>query len=107
MVSEPAKAARRRGSQPRPAPMQDWLPMAMSRRRPPSRGPSAAARASPKGRLVAPTKEAGNRTPARGCCRGQPCRPQGLLPLGRAAAGGQRQPPPAYGAVAAAVVVAV
>ncbi|RRT32280.1 hypothetical protein B296_00048156 [Ensete ventricosum] len=45
-----AKATRRRGGQPRPAPMQSRPPMARLRPRPPARGRLVAARASPKGR---------------------------------------------------------
>ncbi|RRT58490.1 hypothetical protein B296_00027391 [Ensete ventricosum] len=48
------KAARRRGGQPRPAPMWGRPPTAKPWPRPPTRGRLAAARASPKGRPAVP-----------------------------------------------------
>ncbi|RZS15417.1 hypothetical protein BHM03_00047254 [Ensete ventricosum] len=44
------KAIRRRGGQPRPAPMQGRPPMVRPQPRPPTRGQLTAARASPQGR---------------------------------------------------------
>ncbi|RWV78325.1 hypothetical protein GW17_00060720, partial [Ensete ventricosum] len=100
------KAVRRRGGQPRPAPMQGRPPTTRPWPRPHKREKPAAARASPHGAAAA-----GNATlttgPAVGhpqgtVARGQPChqqglqcRPQGWWPLSRAAVGGQGQPSPA------------
>ncbi|RWV84171.1 hypothetical protein GW17_00054135 [Ensete ventricosum] len=53
-----AKAARRRGGQPRPAPMQGQPPTARPRPRTPVRGWPATAIASPQGRPTAPTRAA-------------------------------------------------
>ncbi|RZS14449.1 hypothetical protein BHM03_00046158 [Ensete ventricosum] len=58
-----AKAVRRRGGQPRLAPMQDRPPTARPQPRPPTRGQPAAARASPQGRptlLVGAAARMGN-----------------------------------------------
>ncbi|RZR89888.1 hypothetical protein BHM03_00017676 [Ensete ventricosum] len=120
-----AKAARKSGGQPRPAPKQGRPPMARPRPRPPTRGRSAAASDAHKGR-----QPAGAAACIDGACGQKRCpraqslvvqrpqgwsiigrpqgatahgkqglrrRRQGWLPLGRAATGGQRQPPPTQG----------
>ncbi|RZS04393.1 hypothetical protein BHM03_00034725 [Ensete ventricosum] len=101
---------RRRGGQPRPAPMQGRPPMARLRPGPACMGGqqrsqgAAATRSgsSPQGRCLraeappvgtttcsaTPSRGAGYRTPARGCQKqGRWRRAQWWLPLGRAAAG--------------------
>ncbi|RWW36762.1 hypothetical protein BHE74_00058191 [Ensete ventricosum] len=66
-----AKAARRRGGQPRPAPMQGRPPMTRPRPRTPARGRLVAARASPQGRqpLAARHPQGGR---LQGACKGLP-----------------------------------
>ncbi|RWV82448.1 hypothetical protein GW17_00056053, partial [Ensete ventricosum] len=78
-----AKAARRSGGQPRPAPMQGRPPIDRPWPRPPARGQLATARASPKGRPAVPAR--GSSHP-QGRPRGASNRSQGRqLPAGTVA----------------------
>ncbi|RWW56918.1 hypothetical protein BHE74_00036328 [Ensete ventricosum] len=75
-----AKGVKRRGGQPRPAPMQGRPPKARPWPRPPAIGRLVAARASMKGRPV---------VPARGDAYGQKHRPRGQQPPASMAVCGQ------------------